>query len=343
MIIRSITVKTKLVCTIALCFIAITQAYSAQVGIFIGEVQGERKGKPFGISTGLVLEAGDVIRTGSKSTVEIRYPNRTSINVAENTVITIGNANIPDSTETTVISGRALAVFGRGSQGGRVYTPTTIAAVRGTEFEINVNQGNSMIVLNKGKLDVANPYSQVALNSGNNVRVNVGEKVERTGRSNRDVNRNMNELLVSDLNRALEAFTIYVDDFEQSAKVQNNDMKKYSDQIKSAASNEEIRGVERNMGTMEESIKNDLFLTQATTQSLQLILDGLPDRTSKEFAALSRIKERSNSVAALKARNYAEIQAIKQQHREAVERIRSKFEADRAKIFEDVQRQRNRN
>jgi 23S rRNA maturation-related 3'-5' exoribonuclease YhaM len=335
--------KTKLICTLFICFIAFTNVYSAQINMFVGDVQGERRGQPFRISVGLALETGDIIRTGSKSKAEIRYVNRTTISMAENTVITIGNINIPASNEPTIVSGRARAVFGRGSQDGRVFTPTTVAAVRGTDFTINVNEGNSVIVLAKGGLDVNNPYSQVSLNAGDNVQANVGEKVERTNRSNKDVNRNMSAILVSNLNRSLESYTSYINDFEQSARTQDSDMKRHSAQIRTAKSAEELRGAERNIDTMEASLRDNLFLTQGTTNSLQLILDSLPDKSSREFAEFSRIKERSNSVAALKARNYAEIQAIKQQHREAVERIRGQFESDRARILEGVQRQRERN
>ena len=332
--------KTKLLYTIVLCLIAFTKVYSAQVGSFVGDVSGERRGIPFRISTGLILETGDIIRTGNRSRVEIRYENRTNIQISENTVITIGNENIPASSEITIISGRVRAVFGRGSQGGRVYTPTTVAAVRGTDFTVNVNNGDSVIVLSKGGLDVNNPYSQVALNAGDNVRANVGGEVESTGRSNRDVNRNMDDLLVSDLNKALEAFTIYVGDFEQSARVQNTDMRRYSNQIRSASSAEELRDTEKSIEAAEGSIIDNLFLTQATTRSLQVILENIPDKSSREFAEFSRIAARSSSVTALKARNYAEIQVIKQQHKEAVGRIRSRFEADRARILEGVQRQR---
>ena len=336
--------KTKLMCIMVLCFIAFSKAYSAQVGFFVGEVNGERKGAPFKISLGLALEAGDVIRTGSKSTVEIRYKDRTSINVAENTLITIGNANIPASSEVTVVSGRALAIFSRRAADiNRVYTPTTVAAIRGTEFSINVNKGNSMIILNKGKLDVNNPYSQVSLNAGDNVRANVGEEIERSTQRRKQWNEGMSDLFDNDLDRAIAAYSKYVNDFDSSAKSQSGNMKGYSNQIKSATSEEELRGTGRSIEALEALMKNNLFLTQGTDYSLKLILEEMSDKSSKEFDEFSKIKERSNAVVALKARNYAEIQAIKHQHKEAVERIRSRFEADRARILEGVQRQRERN
>ena len=333
--------KTKIVCAVILCLIAFTKAYSAQVSFFLGDVSGERKGRSFKINMGMTLETGDIVRTGDKSTVEIRYPNNTNITLRENTLVKIGNANVPTSSEITVISGNALAVFGQGSRSvNKVYTPTTVAAVRGTEFEINVNNGNSNVVLNKGKLDVSNPYSQVSINAGQNVQADVGSKVGKPAKNRKQSNRKQQD---QDINKLAQDFNRYVDDFDSRAKSQSDDTKKLSDEIKVATTDKKVKSLGENIEKTEESMKDELFLIEGVNQSLNLILNELLDKSSQEFSDFSKIKEKSNSVADVKAKNFAEIQAVKQQHQEAVEaikkqhqesigNIRDKFEADRAKI-----------
>ena len=331
--------KIKLISVIALCFIAFNGAYSAEVGFFVGDVKGDRKGKQFKVNMGLALEAGDIIRTGSKSTLEIRYKNRTSITLSENTVVKIGNANVASSDEVTVVSGRASAVFPKGTKGtNKVYTPTTVAAVRGTKFTVDVDKGNSTIVLNEGKLDVNNPYSRLSMNAGDNVKSDVGEKIEKSNQPSKELSE-----AVADLNKAIGAFNKYVNDLDSSSKTQSDQMKKYSDEIKSSTTEGEIRNTGRSIEELEELLKDELFLTGGTDYSLKLIMDDLPNKTSKEFRDFAKIKEKSNKVAAQKARNYAEIQAVKQQHKEAVEKIRGKFDADRSNIRDAVRKQKEKN
>jgi hypothetical protein len=237
-----INLKIKLISVMVLCFIAFAEAYSAEVGFFVGDVKGERKGKPFRVNLGLTLEAGDVVQTGSKSTLEIRYKNKTSITLSENTLVKIGNTNVPSSDEVTVVAGKALAVFGKTAKGeNKVYTPTTICAIRGTEFVINVNKGNSMIILNKGKLDVNNSYSKMPMNAGDNVQADVGEKIEKSSQKRKQWNEDMDNSFDSNLDKAINAYSKYVNDLDSSARVQSSNVKKYPDKIDSAVSAEEMR------------------------------------------------------------------------------------------------------
>ena len=331
--------KTKIISTIILCLIAFTKAYSAQVGFFVGEVSGERKGRPFRINMGMTLETGDLIRTGNGGTAEIHYPNNTRITLRENTLVKIGNENIPASNEVTVVSGNALAVFAQGSGNrNRAYTPTTVAAVRGTEFEINVNNGNSTIILNKGKLNVSNTYSQVSLNAGQNVQTNVGAGVGKPTKNSKQSNRKQQQQS-EDMDKLAQDFNRYVDGFDSRAKAQSNNTKKFSDELNSATTNQKMAVIGKNIEQAEESMRDELFLIEGVNQSLSLILNNLPDKSSKEFIDFSQIRERSTSVASVKARNFAEIQAVKQQHQEAVDKIRYRFEADRARILEGTKGQ----
>ena len=319
--------KRKLLCSIILCF-AFTKAYSAEVSSFVGDVTGERKGRPLRITTGVKLETGDVVRVGGRSTAQIRYTDRTVVTLSENTVITIGNVNIPASNDVTVVSGMVRAVFTGGNN--RVYTPTAIAAIRGTEFTVTVNNGNTVVALDKGNLDVSNPYSQVQMNAGDNVRANVGSGVERPPRGRKQRGSTAAD---GDLNNLAANFDKYINDFDKSAQTQNANIRKSANDSQSATTPQDASRVSRNMDAMDASLRDALFLTEGTNRSLQLILDGIPNKSSREFVEFSRIREKGQTVAALKARNYADLQAVRQQHREAVEKIRSRFEEDRARIL----------
>ncbi len=105
------------------------------------------------------LETGDRIRTGEDSSAEVSLDGQHVVSLRENTDFTLSAARAAE-TELKIALGSLLAKIGAlfGSESLRVRTPTAVAAVRGTEFGVEVpsdREETTVGVFDEGKLEVS--------------------------------------------------------------------------------------------------------------------------------------------------------------------------------------------
>ena len=109
----------------------------------MGKVKLIRSGKKVGISNGDILKSGDIIKTGKNSFCELVYKDRSKITIRSKSKAKIGTQRIKGSSYIALISGSLKGKFAkiRKGRGRKIYSATTVAAIRGTEFSMEVNKG----------------------------------------------------------------------------------------------------------------------------------------------------------------------------------------------------------
>jgi tetratricopeptide (TPR) repeat protein len=139
---------------------------------------------------GLDLFAGDTVKTGQDSRVSILCIDETQLKLNENTVLVL-KSSVPSprlgiaTPAAQKETDRSLYEVPKGEIWLRnksekvhfdVQTPAVTAAIRGTEFNLQVNDaGAAALVLLEGKIRLSNPQGEIDLNPGEEGMAQVGQ------------------------------------------------------------------------------------------------------------------------------------------------------------------------
>lgn len=107
------------------------------------------------------LFAGDSVRTGKESRVELSYADGTVIRLGENSRLVVRSQGSVRS--VGLLSGKFWAKVAKLSGGSRfeVASPTAVAGVRGTVFKVEVDRDStSRVAVEEGEVEVHNPVRQ---------------------------------------------------------------------------------------------------------------------------------------------------------------------------------------
>jgi ElaB/YqjD/DUF883 family membrane-anchored ribosome-binding protein len=176
---------------------------TAFINFFGGDVTITSEGKKLKAQIGEKLGQGDVVETGEKSFVDLVF-GANIIKILENTTIEITQLtqNLVTGGEDSVFfikNGRVISRIAKKlgkDDSFKMKTPTSIAAVRGTDFLIEERDGVSHIACSDGKLLVERLADSltVSLEAGQEVVVEPDKplNVKDLSQTNRD---NINEIL----------------------------------------------------------------------------------------------------------------------------------------------------
>jgi hypothetical protein len=116
-----------------------------------GSVQIQRAGATIGAASGVGVDLGDRIITGAGGHAVIALNDRSTMDIAPSSNITLDQFTVSGGTTTTRIglfSGALRSLVNAGTAGGaavdyEVHTPNAVAAVRGTDFDTTYTEGNA--------------------------------------------------------------------------------------------------------------------------------------------------------------------------------------------------------
>lgn len=120
-----------------------------QVKVANGAVQVERGGKRMAATVGMPVLAADVLVTGADGSAGITFSDNSLVSVGPNSVFAIDRYRFDSTThsgefEATLRKGRLAAVSGKivrqSPESMRIRTPSSVMAVRGTEFVVRVDE-----------------------------------------------------------------------------------------------------------------------------------------------------------------------------------------------------------
>ena len=159
---------------------------NAVLTIFGGNASVAHNGGAFApATTGTIIQPGDGVKTDQTGRAAIQFPDGTITRLANGTEITLTSAHFNKDGSTHDISilehaGRTLNNVQHlvGGASFNVTTQTTTASVRGTEFEVVVNNDGSVLIkLFTGKLN----FNEVQITAGQQATATSAGKVTVTG------------------------------------------------------------------------------------------------------------------------------------------------------------------
>jgi hypothetical protein len=310
----------------------------AQISFYIGKVKLYRNGRVMSPSMGKILRAGDLLITGRRSKVDIKYEDGSRISVKSYSKVRFGSKSIQDSRHIAIISGILTGKFNKLSKNKKshkIVTPTIVCAVRGTEFKVIVSKsGKSRVDLSEGKLKLSNPAGSDFLNANQQMKDDIS-KPPRIGPISSKTSawqNKENKRLKTNPWQISKGYKAYMNQFSSRSNSQSKEVKTHKKKIKSAKTIENLDWVEKKINNSEDKIENDLLLNETTITSIPDIIEDYKKRKNRIYRIFYRIKRDCNKVKEQQERNYRELQAVRRAHKEAKTKIKDKYEADKKRI-----------
>jgi hypothetical protein len=128
----------------------------AFITFYTGSVSLVRDGSPVALQIKSVVKDGDAIRTGDKSCLVVQTADGLIVRVESNTEASFSSITNVNAREISIHRGKVLSLVGklRKSEAYTIKTPTTIAAVRGTQFLTEYNGKDSVVAVGDGLVSV---------------------------------------------------------------------------------------------------------------------------------------------------------------------------------------------
>jgi hypothetical protein len=321
-------VKTLLPALLVAVLALMTQGYSMEISFLVGDVNLMHGGKSSALTMKSALKPGDIVSTGKSSLCTLKYNDGSNVEIRAESKIMLGNESVPGSSYVSLISGVVHGKFAKMQKGGtnKVYTPTAVCAIRGTEFTIAASgSGDSRVQLEEGKLQIRNPYGKVNINENENTDMGIAAR-PKTDRKSRKIDTWMEQK-----DREFEAnpeatgdrYGSYMDTLENSS---NTSSKKINEYDKSLARNS-MRGknsmekANADIDGLDENMQDEMYLNNAARSSLDGIISGIGQDKTGLYQKFTQVKEECNKVAEQQRRNYEALQAVREAYRKAYDEI----------------------
>lgn len=127
------------------------------------------------------LLPGDVLRTNATGNLAILFSDRTQVRLGRNSTLVVrkvggGGAD----TELSLESGQLWARAERGGEGVAVATPAATAAIRGTDWSMQVDgTGRTSLIVLEGTVELANAQGSVTVRQGEGASASIGQAPTR--------------------------------------------------------------------------------------------------------------------------------------------------------------------
>lgn len=309
---------------------------AAQLSFYIGDITLTRDGKQVQISSGIELKSGDIIKTGAGSSADISYKDGSKISIKEKSSAAIGNSGIKDSDDVALSSGNLFAVFkkmGKDSK-KKVYTPTAVASVRGTEFKVSVSRsGETRVELDEGRLDLNNPYGDKKLSPGDKSETNLGDAPSGTSSENSGLwNESRNRNFEDNPSDAVKKYDEYNSKLSERNSSADRETRKIDGQIKTSKKKNQLSEAGEKISDVEESVRDDMMQNQAASLTITDIVNDYKTRKNNIYSEFERIKSDLNKIQEVQKMNYEAIQNVKEAYQKAYQEISDKFNKDKNNI-----------
>ena len=340
--------STAMICFSLIVMFLASTGYALQVSFLVGDVKLMRKKQTMKLDERTPIKSGDTIITGTRALVTFSYKDGSRVEVREKSRIMVGNESVNDSEFVSVVSGVVKGKFQKITKGDtrRVYTPTTVCAIRGTEFSIAVSDGgNSRVALDEGKLEVRNPYGRVNIDEGDNTTVRVSDRPES---DTEDVSLDIwqdgeNRSFQKDPQGQGDKYSDYMGKFQENSGKTSQKIQGYKRNFSSnkRGGKESLERATQELDEVEENLEDDMYLNNAANSAVDGIANNFKDSRGDLYNSFQRIKSDSDRISSQQQINYQALAAVREAYRKAYEEIvkRHHGEVDRMKDMLKKQRE----
>jgi len=324
-------------------------SYALQVGFLVGDVYVTRGGTTNMASMGLQLQKDDIVKTAKGGMAELNFKDGSVVTVKESSKIKIVTVYGGEQDSFSVMTGIVKARFSKLKKEShrKIYTPTTVCGIRGTEFEIAVSDGvDSKVHMIEGSVELQNQYGTSRVKDNDQAKIPVAGKPEMTKddgtidkwKENKDKDFSENP------SASAERLTKHLDVMKERADNNSESISEMKNTLPEDGAGDKEKDLEkiRQVISTESVVEDDMFMNQAATGAIEHVLENF-DRDKKEiYDNFLKIKKESNTVLEQQQKNYQAIQAVREaykkaygeimdSHREYMDSIKNKIDKDSVK------------
>ena len=126
-----------------------------------------------------VLTAGDFLKTGDYGKMDILFVDGVQIKVSRKTVLAIKEVQRPEEKKSTILGVEVGEIWSRAKgipEGLRIETPSATAAIRGTDWDLLVDEkGTSTVTVLQGSVSFFNDFGSLVVEQGQQAVAEVGK------------------------------------------------------------------------------------------------------------------------------------------------------------------------
>ncbi|MDH3328492.1 MAG: FecR domain-containing protein [Desulfobulbaceae bacterium] len=130
------------------------------------------------------LLTGDGLRTGSLGTMALLFADRTQVRVQRNSTLTVKSVAKSTNAGSTLLRLDKGGTWSRAVTGGsgvQIETPSATAAIRGTDWSLNVDEkGSTQLIVLDGEVILENPFGRVSVKRGEIAFAEIGKAPTKT-------------------------------------------------------------------------------------------------------------------------------------------------------------------
>jgi hypothetical protein len=318
--------------------------FAVEISFYVGDVSVVRGSEKITkLSQGEILKTNDIIKTGKKSTATVHYPDGSEIKLSENSAVKIGQVSekgAPAIVQNGSVTSKFTKLSKDSSERRKIYTPTTVAAVRGTEFKVIVSDtAASRVELTEGTLDVYNPTGGSQIQAGTSVEADAAMapvKSDKASVAESEWMEAKDSEFDADVPEKGKRFKQQTDDFSSRGERSKKKIDKLKRDISDKKDREALEKTGDELDKEAETIEDDYYLSDASSQAIDRITNRFAQDKKKMRSDFEKLKRESNKVREQQRRNYEAVQAVKESYRKALEAIKAKYDEDKQKIKGDV-------
>jgi hypothetical protein len=333
--------------TIASICLYTLNGYAMQVSFFVGDVFVYRNGKSLQPEVNMKLLSGDLVVTNKGGMIVLAYGDGNQINVQEKSKIRIGSERLKDSESVSILAGVVNGKFKKLLKGSesKVYTPTTVCSVRGTDFLVGVSDSaDSRIDLKKGKLELRNPYGKIEINQKEKADIGVADIPKKDRSDSKTLDQwkvEKDEELDKNPRERGEKFDNYLNRFKNRSSMAAKDIDGFDSRLQKGnmLQKKKLEKSCSDLNNLSEEVEEDMFLNEAASSSIDGILNRFQKDKQDMYDIFLKIKEESNRVLEQQRRNYEALKAVREAYRKAYDEIMGKHKDYMNQIRKDFKRE----
>jgi hypothetical protein len=280
---------------------------------------------------------GDIVETGTGSMVVLsEKTNASRITVREQSRLLIDRKAIREGS-TSLLLGTMTTKFTKLKKGARtrkVYTPTTVCAVRGTEFTVGVGQnGNSKVQMEEGTLDVYNQDGKVEVSGKQKADIVTGRKPRRTkdARSIDEWKKAQDAAVAQKPDQVRENYEAHIRQIKEKTHSHSNQLSSLQTSVQKL-NKTSVAMTGKKLAATEQEAEDYYMLNRSTGHSIDAILKTFKDSKGEIYESFNKVKEESNQVLELQQKNLENIRKIK----EAFQKQRDQIMKTHQDLIKDI-------
>ncbi|MEO0057068.1 MAG: hypothetical protein RIT17_505 [Pseudomonadota bacterium] len=121
------------------------------------------------------LKAGDVLRTNASGTLGIVFADRTQVRLSRNSTLVVLAVQDGRPSAVQLQNGKLWGRSPRGRSNLSIETPSAAAAIRGTEFALEVSDDQTLLSVFEGSVELSNTAGALTISAGEAARVQRGQ------------------------------------------------------------------------------------------------------------------------------------------------------------------------